>query len=101
MAVVQLPVSEVRAQLSRLVAGPDIIEITQRGKVVAALYPEGAEVLPRGQERPRPVVVDTRDAEPRVMPPTKPDPDRVRAAREPQRIGLSKKEQAGGRYDRD
>ena len=46
MALVQLPVSTARARLTQLVTGSDIVQITQRGKVVATLYPEGT---PRDQ----------------------------------------------------
>lgn len=96
----QIPATELNRRPSTyldLAAAGEVIEITKRGTVIAVLGPPRSDVRPTIT---KPVqTIDTRDAQPRVMPPTKPDPDRVRAAG-PQRIGLSKKEQAGGRYDR-
>ena len=87
-----------RQELTRVLdeaSAGEVFTITKRGKPIARLGPISDARPITSQPARR---VDTRDAEPRVVPPTKPDPDRVRATVRP--IGLSKKDQAGGRYDR-
>ena len=95
----QIPATELNRRPSTyldLAAGGEVIQITKRGKVIAVLGPPKSDVRPTITKPVR--QVDTRDAEPRVMPKATPNPDRLRATIRP--IGLSKKDQAGGKYDR-